>query len=243
MNPNKIIAAAGQAQSTRHKNCIAIHEAARAAGIYLNKQDKLSSESFKIILNSSCVMQSDDMAYQASDDNYVAKVEGGRFIEELTPSNASVTYLLAKHDDDAKQQWLRDYQLAFDADIINLLVGPLAEAKYVAERDNEPFNHQLVNLNALKNYGGDADIVLIGDYLQNLPLYEQQKNEKLSALFIIAFKFVTNEANWVAISKLAKHLLESKKSIIFYEEVAAIIEQSLDHFQTRRILSQYGFKP
>jgi hypothetical protein len=36
------------------------------------------------------------------------------------------------------------YRTAFEADIINLLVGPLAEAKYVAVRDHECFNKNLI---------------------------------------------------------------------------------------------------
>jgi hypothetical protein len=41
---------------------------------------------------------------------------------------------------------LSDYIIAFEADIINLLIGPLAEAKYVYNKDGELFNHQLIGL-------------------------------------------------------------------------------------------------
>jgi hypothetical protein len=39
----------------------------------------------------------------------------------------------------------------FEADIINVLAGPLAEAVYLALRDNEPFNPELVNISALQH--------------------------------------------------------------------------------------------
>jgi hypothetical protein len=48
--------------------------------------------------------------------------------------------------------------------MINLLVGPLAEAKYVALRDNECFSNNLINVNALYNYGGTSDLVKVYDY-------------------------------------------------------------------------------
>jgi hypothetical protein len=68
---------------------------------------------------------------------------------------------------DAMVCLLKDYMNAFETDIINLLIGPLAEAKYVANTDNEPFNHRLVNLNALKNYDASSDLELVKDYLQS----------------------------------------------------------------------------
>jgi hypothetical protein len=55
---------------------------------------------------------------------------------------------------------VRDYLIASEADIINLLIGPLAEAKHVYNRDGELFNHKLVDLKLLKNYGGSSDLAL-----------------------------------------------------------------------------------
>ncbi|MFZ9610986.1 MAG: hypothetical protein ACO294_09825 [Methylococcales bacterium] len=36
-----------------------------------------------------------------------------------------------------------DYRTAFETDIINILAAPLAEARYIHQRENELFNHQL----------------------------------------------------------------------------------------------------
>jgi hypothetical protein len=222
----------GQDKLLRHKKCIVFHEAGHAAGIHLNNQaNQLPSVFFKIMLNTSGDAESGDMAYQSNDDNCIARVEGGRLIEPLPTSMASLGSESTKY-----KELLTDYQLAFDTDIINLLIGPLAEAKYVAENDNEPFNHQLIHLKALGNYGGGADLAIVDDYLQSLPINQQQKTEKLSALFLAAFKFVTNEANWDAITKLANYILGSKKTVICREEVVSILEQSIGHFQNRKIL-------
>jgi hypothetical protein len=57
-----------------------------------------------------------------------------------------------------------NYLLAFEADIVNLLIGPLAEAKYTAQIDSEPFSEQLLSVQALKNYGGDADLKVVNEY-------------------------------------------------------------------------------
>ncbi|MGR9086220.1 MAG: hypothetical protein ACU841_04000 [Gammaproteobacteria bacterium] len=47
---------------------------------------------------------------------------------------------------------------------MNLLAGPLAEAKYVAPRDNELMPPRLIDLNALHFYGGSADLKVVDDY-------------------------------------------------------------------------------
>jgi hypothetical protein len=129
---------------------------------------------------------------------------------------------------------LNDYMMAFEADIINLLIGPLAEAKYIAETDNEPFNHKIVNLDALKNYGGSSDLALVNEYLQSFSSNQHQKDKKLHELFVMAFEFVNNDAYWAAIIHLASYMLSSRKNIIYCEEVISMLDQSVDHFQSRR---------
>ena len=113
---------------------------------------------------------------------------------------------------------------AFETDIINLLIGPLAEAKHVANADNEPFNHRLVNLNALKNYDVSSDLELVNDYLQSFSVCKQQQDEKLAALFSAAFNFITDQANWAAITRLANYILDCNKNVISCEEVASLLE-------------------
>ncbi len=161
--------------------------------------------------------------YPATLDNCVASVEGGRLIELLPLSIDALVHSSPEHND-AMVPFIKDYMVAFEADIINLLIGPLAEAKYIYTTDGEPFNHQLVNLNALKNYGGSSDLALANEYLQSFSTCKQQQDEKLDELFILAFNFINDQENWGAITRLANYILNNNKNIISYEEVVSLLE-------------------
>ena len=172
------------------------------------------------------------MAYQTTQDDCIAHVEGGRLIELLPPSIDCLINELTEHTD-IIELLLKDYMRAFEADIINLLIGPLAEAKHVADTDDELFNHKLVNLDALRNYGGSSDIALANEYLRCFSADKQQQDEKLTELFTVAFDFINNATNWAAISRLADYILGSRKNIIRCEEVFLMLDQSVAHFQSR----------
>ena len=116
------------------------------------------------------------------------------------------------------------YQRAFEADIINLLVGPLSEATYVAKRDDEPINPRLVNLNALHHYGGSSDLEAINEYLDCLIANRAQREKKLSELFLAAFNFINDRSNWHAIMALADYILADSKNIIGCEEIIAVLD-------------------
>jgi hypothetical protein len=150
-------------------------------------------------------------------------VEGGRQIEFLPDSIDALVHKTTDHND-ARMPLIKDYMVAFEADIINLLIGPLAEAKHTADIDDELFNQQLINLKALKNYGGSSDLVLITDYIQRFSACKQQQDEKLHELFAVAFNFINDRANWTAITRLAKYILNSNKNIISSEEVVSLLE-------------------
>ena len=240
MKRNKVFEAFSQDQLIKHKQRVAFHESGHAAGIHLNnKARKLPPVFFKIILKEmNGVAATNVVAHQTIHGDCIARVEGGRLIE-IPPSFDSLVCDLTEHDD-TLMQLVKDYMIAFEADIINLLIGPLAEAKYVADTDDELFNHKLVNLEALKNYGGSADIALANEYLHSFFTDKQQKDEKLAELFTVAFEFVNNAANWSAITKLADYILGSNKNIIYCEEIVSTLEQSIDHFQNRRsMVRQY----
>ena len=111
---------------------------------------------------------------------YLTKIEGGRLIHTLPSVVDKAAY---DFTDSQKQAYLE----AFEADIFNYLVGPIAEATYVALRDNEPINPHLVDLNALNFYGGRSDLEAINDYLDCLNLSTVQREEKLSRLFLQPF--------------------------------------------------------
>ena len=199
----------------------AIHEAGHAAAIYLgNKQKQLPPVFFQIFIkelnsdfqSTGCLCKSYD-----SCNNCITKIEGGRLIHTLP---YSVDEAISDFSSTQKQA----YQRAFDADIINLLVGPLAEANYVAMRDDEPINPRLVNLNALHHYGGSSDLETIYEYLDCLSGNRIQQEKKLSALFLDAFNFINDRSNWHAIMALADYILEDCKNIIECEEIIAVLD-------------------
>jgi len=242
MKRNKIIEVLDLDKLTEHKQRVAFHEAGHAAGIHLNNKARmLPPVFFKIIFKDmGGVTDADVMAYQTTHDDCIARVEGGRLIEALPLSIDGLMRELTKHSD-AMMQLVKDYMLAFEADIINLLIGPLAEAKHVAETDDELFNHQLVNLKALKNYGGSSDLALVHEYLQSFSADKQQRDEKLNQLFTAAFDFVNNDAHWAAVTKLADYILGGSKNIIGCEEIVLMLDQSINHFQNRRRIARHHY--
>jgi hypothetical protein len=225
MKRNKIADIDRYNKLKQHKQCIAFHEAGHAAAIYLNnKARNLPPVFFQIVFKDlSGAPDYDVLIYKATHDDSIARVEGGRLIELLPHSINDLEHTLIEHKQ-TRAPLVRDYLVAFEADIINLLVGPLAEAKHVYKRDDELFNHQLVDLKSLKNYGGDSDLALARDYLVSFSASKQIQDQKLAELFDMACDFVKDSANWKAITKLANYILESNKNIISCEEVVSVIE-------------------
>ena len=225
MKRNKIIDVYRHNRLIQHKQCIAFHEAGHAAAIYLNnKARNLPPVFFQIIFKEiDDTIDNDVIIYQATHDDSIARVEGGRLIESLPYSIDGLAHKLIDHNE-AMAPLVRDYICTFEADIINLLIGPLAEAKHVYNRDDELFNHQLVDLKSLKNYGGCSDLALAREYLESFSASKQQQDEKLNELFTAAFDFVSDYSNWKAITKLANHILDSNKNIIRCEEVVSVLE-------------------
>ena len=199
----------------------AIHEAGHAAAIYLgNKQKQLPPVFFRMFIkepnsdfqSTGCLCKSYD-----SCNNCITKIEGGRLIHTLPSSvDEAVSYFSLSQ----KQA----YQRAFEADIINLLVGPLAEANYVAIRDDEPINPRLVNLDALHYYGGSSDLETINEYIDCLIADRALRKKKLSELFLAAFNFINDRSNWHAIMALADYILADCKNIIECEEIIAVLD-------------------
>jgi hypothetical protein len=133
-----------------------------------------------------------------------------------------LAHKLIDHNE-AMMPLVKDYVTAFEADIINLLVGPLAESKYVHERDNEPFGNQFANLQALENYGGDSDLALVREYVESFSASKQRQDGKLDELFAKACDFVSDVSNWKAITRLANYILDTDKAVISSEEVVSVI--------------------
>ncbi|MDP2901920.1 MAG: hypothetical protein Q8N96_02260 [Methylovulum sp.] len=199
----------------------AIHEAGHAAAIYFgNKKKQLPPVFFQIDIKKL------KNAGQSSntDSHWIAKVEGGRLIHTLPSSIEEATC-------DFSPAQKQAYLYAFEADIINLLVGPLAEANYVALRDDEIINSSLVTLNSLHNYGGASDLKIAQDYIECFISDKSAQEQKMSALFLAAFHFINDGAVWRAITALANYLLAHHKNSIECEEIIAVLDA---HFFSKR---------
>jgi len=225
MKRNNIIDICRQNRLQQYKQSIAFHEAGHATAIYLNnKARNLPPVFFQIIFKEvSGDKDYDVIIYRATHDDSIARVEGGRLIQSLPYSIDGLVHKLIDHND-AMVPLARDYIAAFEADIINLLIGPLAEAKQAYNRDNELFNHKLVDLNSLKNYGGGSDLALAREYLESFSANKLQQDEKLDEMFTEACNFLSDCSNWKAITKLANYILDSNKNIISCEEVVSVLE-------------------
>lgn len=197
---------------------IAIHEAGHAAAIYLGNQQKgLPPVFFQIFIKP---LNNDVQSSEVLDkpaDHYIAKVEGGRLIHTLPSSLDEATK-------DFSTAQKHTYQCAFEADIINLLAGPLAEARYVALRDNEPINPELVNVNALQYYGGSSDLEIVNEYLECFIDSDELRERKLTELLQAAFNFVSEPPNWLAITALADSIFAHQENIIECNEIIDVLE-------------------
>jgi hypothetical protein len=203
----------------------AFHEAGHAAAIYLcNKQKKLPTVDFQITITKTDHAQANSFASRTvNHGDFVAMVEGGRLIQSLPVALIESTnnFLLDEQDTN---------RTAFEADMINLLVGPLAEAKYVALRDNECFSNNLINVNALYNYGGTSDLEKVYDYLESLISDARLIEEKMVELFNLAYQFVESPVHWRAIECLAGYILDNSKNTITCEEAIAVLDKSTGEY-------------
>lgn len=225
MKRNELTSIYSHHRLIQHNQCIAFHEAGHAAAIYLNnKARNLPPVFFQIIFKGVIgAKDHEDLTYHATHDDSAARVEGGRLIQSLPYSVDGLAHKLIDQNE-AMAPLVKDYLIAFEADIINLLAGPLAEAKYIHKRDNERFNYKLVNLNSMKNYGGGSDLELALEYIESFSASKEQQDEKLDELFAAASDFVSDSSNWKAITKLANYILESGKNIINCEEVVSVLQ-------------------
>lgn len=198
----------------------AFHEAGHAAAIYFrNRYQNLPQIHFQISLRG--VRQTllmDKRHLAIGQTAWHAKLEGGLLLEN--------PILDERHW--ASSQAVLPCQQACEADVVNLMAGPLAEAKHVAQRDGEFFNHHIVNYDALKNYGGKSDQEKIEEYLDSFRLSSDIKAAKLRELHSASFHFINQNQHWRAISRLANYIVESEKEIIACEEATAILEAAME---------------
>jgi len=201
---------------------IIFHEAGHAAAIYLyNKQKQLPPVYFQITIKKTDHFLANPFANKAvTRDHFVVVVEGGCLIHSLPITLIESANYFSVNEKDT-------YRTAFEADMINLLVGPLAEAKYVALHDNEYFSKNLINVNALHNYGGTSDLEKVYDYLENFISDNSLHEEKMAELFNKAFQFIDSPVYWKAIEHLAGYILDNAKNTISCEEAIAVLDKSI----------------
>jgi hypothetical protein len=199
---------------------IVFHEAGHAAAIHLyNKQKQLPPVYFQITIKQTDQALTSSFANRAIKHNhFVAMVEGGCLIHDLPVALLESANYFSPDELDA-------YRTAFEADMINLLVGPLAEAKHVALHDNECFNKNLININALHNYGGTSDLEKVYEYLESFIADKSLQEEKIAELFDKAFDFIDSPVHWKAIEHLAKHIMDNMKDTISCEEAITVLDE------------------
>jgi len=195
----------------KHHQYIAYHEAGHVAAIYLrNREQNLPPVFFEVIFN----------PQPSETDSFFAKVEGGRLIENLPVvelENACLGRGVEK----------QNLQQAYEADVINLLAGPLAEAKFVAHCDDEVFNPQLINVSALRNYGGYADLESAYRYLEYFISDERERELKLATLFLQAYQFIDQTSHWQCIQHFAHYILSNEQKNISCEQVSQVFDSLL----------------
>jgi len=197
--------------SKERHNHIAYHEAGHVAAIYIrNREQQLPPVFFEINFN----------CQQSADYPFFARIEGGRLIENLPVAEIENSHLGFGAEKLSLQQ-------AYEADVINLLAGPLAEAKFVALRDDEVFNPQLVNITALKNYGGYSDLEQAYAYLEYFISDARERELKVEALFMRAFQFINHPKNWHCIQNFANYILNNEQANISCEEASLVLDRFL----------------
>ncbi|PPD34515.1 MAG: hypothetical protein CTY19_04635 [Methylomonas sp.] len=189
----------------------AYHEAGHAAAIHIrNRQKQLPPVFFEIQVKRP----------HASEMDFFAKVIDGNLIQNL-PIAVIESFSMVT---DSGQH---SCQRAYEADIVNLLVGPLAEAKYVSLCDDEIFNLQLMNLNALSHYGGHSDLESVQHYLEYFITSRHHREKKLKELLSQAYQFIDNPKHWDCIRSLAHFILESGDEVISCDDAICIFDTCL----------------
>lgn len=187
----------------------AFHEAGHAAAIYLNNRRKqLPPVFFEILLNKS----------DNSNRHFTARVVDGLLIQDLPTAILNDLAELSHAD-------RHSYQCAYEADVVNLLAGPIAEARYISIRDDEIININLINTRALHHYGGYSDVERACEHLKSFIADKKQRDEKLLELFAEAYRFVDDRRNWACILNLAHYILECGQTRISCEEVVTVVDR------------------
>ncbi len=202
----------------------AFHEAGHAAAIYYNNRYKnLPTIFFQIHFNQSQHNSQNDQVNELDDS---ARIEGGRLIQSVPHSVDDFSERhLSKKNQEERDEIVKELHAAMEADIFNLMVGPISEAKYVSILDNEHLNEHLLNLDALKNYGGSKDLEVIDQYLECMANSGIDPSRKIKKIFHAAFKFVDTPARWHSITALSNFLQESEEAVVNYKDIIQVLDE------------------
>lgn len=182
-----------------YRKLTAFHIAGHVAAMYLHNQHKSFPPIFFHTANDSLKENGHSASYRKIHNAFIFSIECG------------LVSIIA----DAKKQ----STVKLEQDVLMLLAGPLAEARYVHSHDNEPLTRHLVNPDAVHYYGGSSDLVLAHECLERLPLAESARKKKLTDLFSQTFDFVSDADHWRLISRMARYIDRSDKSVISYQEI------------------------
>lgn len=196
----------------------AFHQAGRAVAVHLgNRKKHLPEVYFQITLSPIAEGIQHPNKAQENLAHYTAQLEGGRLIQDMPMPFDQVARDLPPHD-----QAL--FRIALEADLINLLAGPLAEAKYVAMCNEEEFNTGRVCLDDLKNFGGSTVMKLVEHYAKWLVKDPSGRNQKLAELFLAAYSFIDQPSNWNAITQVASYICNQTCGTIPCEDLILYLE-------------------
>lgn len=227
MKRNKLLGLSKQNTVDMYKKRVAYHEAGHAVAIYVNNNLKQLPPVFFTINFNNNILQStipDSSTDYPVDIDHSAKIVGGRLIKKLPGSIAEFINRVESKD--------KSFITAFTYDIISLLIGPLAEAKYIALCDDEVFNKYLIPVNALHNYGGESDLAVINEYLSCYSSCKNLQDEFLTELATQAFDFIENDSNWKNIMKLAHYVIDKEIKTIDYDQISSLLDTQSIHSQT-----------
>lgn len=210
---------------------IAFHEAGHAAAIYLrNRQLNLPPVYFQIKFNMDIAPATAQEIKQSDIQDDVAVIEGGCLIHDLSVAAIDSSQFFSE-----KEQ--HEYLQAFNADIVNSLAGPMAEAKYTAIRDEEWLDNKFDNIGILKHYGGSYDIAKINEYLHCMTPSIAEQQTILKNLLSQASSFINCPSNWYAITQLAELITNRNSNQICCEQIAANIDASMERWNSGSVLS------
>jgi hypothetical protein len=198
----------------------AYYLAGQAAAIYfVNKKKQLPAVFFQIYSKSSTSLVDSPVDSLLPVEACDARLVGGRLIQNLT-----IPYEEAIRDFDGHQR--EQFLSAFEADIANLMVGSLAAAKYVFMHYDEKYAANSLHLDTLYLYGDQPDLDLISEYIECLIPNKTEQQQKLTELFLKAYRFINLESNWAAISTLADFIDGESKEVISCEQIIAVLESA-----------------